>query len=455
MKRAAKGLIVFGALVVVALVGYAALRIVAARRDGVSYVTRPVSYADISSSVSETGTVNPVNEVQVGSEVSGTITALYADYNSVVRQGEILAKLDPTNFQAAVDSAAASLRLAKANLDNARNNAQKSKAQRDLSELTLQRDQELAKQSLIAQSQIDTDRMAALASSLDYQSSLGAIEVAQTQVSVAQAQLQQAQYNLQRTIVTSPIDGVVLARSVSVGQAVAASLQAPVLFVLASSLSDMQVDTAVDEADVGSVKSGQAARITVTAFPNVAFNGTIKEVRVDPTTVQNVVTYDAVVSVHDTTGRLLPGMTAQVTIETGSRTHVLSVPIAALLYRPSSTRANGASTSRGAGAFGSVGGFGGLRGGRNGGSTGGELPVAGAPGSRALIWVLRNGRPAPVQITIGLSDDRNVEIASNELSASEQVIVAERTGASARRPTGTAPAGTQPSPGRPTGAQVR
>lgn len=454
MKRAAKVLIVVGAIVLVGAVGYVALRIVTARRDGVSYVTRPVSYADISSSVSETGTINPVYEVQVGSEVSGTVTALYADYNSLVHQGEILAKLDPTNFQAAVDSATAGLKLARANLDNARNNSQKSKAQRDLAELTLKRDQELAKQSLIAQSQIDSDKTTALAANLDYQSSLGAVEVAQTQVSVAQAQLQQAQYNLQRTIITSPIDGVVLARSVSVGQAVAASLQAPVLFVLASSLSDMQVDTAVDEADVGSVKSGQAARITVTAFPNIVFNGTIKEVRVEPTTVQNVVTYDAVVSVHDTTGRLLPGMTAQVTIETGSRSHVPSVPIAALLYRPSSVRANGASPSRGAGALGG-GGFGGLHGGRNGGTGGGEVPVAGAPGSRALVWVLRDGRPTPVQISIGLSDDRNVEVTSNELRISDPVIVAERTGASARRPSRTAPTESQPSQGRPSGASVR
>jgi HlyD family secretion protein len=357
-----------------------------------------------------------------------------------VHVGEVLATLDPTSFQAAVDSAKASLRLANANLSNAKNNVQKSNAQKELIELTLKRDEGLAKQNLIAQSQIDADRTAALTANLDYLSSQGTVSVAETQVSVAQAQVQQAEYNLSRTIVTSPIDGVVLSRSVSVGQSVAASLQAPILFILVTSLSEMQVDTAVDQADVGSVQKGQAAEITVTAYPNARFQGTVKEVRVEPTTVQNVVTYDAVVNVHDTTGRLFPGMAAQVVIQTGSRTHVPTVPIAALLYRPVSARTGG-SDSNGPGGFAAFGG--GVRvagGGRGGAPTATTAPVAGAPGSRVVVWVLREGRPQPIQTTIGMSDERNIEITSNELKIGDEVVVAERSGAAARRSSGTASA---------------
>jgi len=446
MNRRAKTVLIVAATVVLVAGTFLVMRLVTMHRGQISYVARPVVYADISSSVTETGTVNPVNEVQVGSEVSGTVASLFADYNSVVHSGEVLATLDPTTFQAAVDSAAASLKLSQANLANSRNNVEKSKAQRDLAALTLQRDEELGKQALIPQSQIDSDRTAALTANLDYQSALGAVEVAQTQVSVAQAQLQQAKYNLQRTIITSPIDGVVLARSVNVGQSVAASLQAPTLFVLATSLTDMQVDTAVDEADVGSVQKGQTASITVTAYPNVSFKGTIKEIRVDPTTVQNVVTYDAVVSVHDSSGRLLPGMTAQVTIQTGSRSHVLAVPIAGLLYRPATSRNDPQNGNRTGSGFGGLGG-GGFRppGGARNNASSGEIPVAGAPGSRVLLWVLNDGRPTPVQVTIGLSDERNVEITSTELKVGDQVIVAERIGPVARN---RAPGGSTESRGR-------
>lgn len=424
MKRRSRSFLIVTACVIMAVAGYVVLRGSVSRRQIVSYLTRPVSYVDITSSVTETGTINPVNQVSIGSEVSGTVTSVNADYNSVVHKGQVLATLDPTSLQAAVDSASASLRLANANLANSRNTVKKSQAQKELSELTLSRDEELAKQGLIAQSQVEADRMAAMNAALDFQSSQGAVEVAETQVSVAQAQLDQARYNLKRSVITSPIDGIVLSRSVSVGQSVAASLQAPTLFVLATSLSDMQVDAAVDEADVGSVKGGQPAQITVTAYPNVSFKGTVKEVRIEPTTVQNVVTYDAVIDVHDSTGRLLPGMTAQVTIQTGARNHVLSVPLAALLYRPSSQRDAAANSSRG--GLGSFGGGGrGFSGGRNGTA---DLPVAGAPGSRVLVWVLRSDQPEPVQVTIGMSDERNVEITGGELRAGDQVVVSERTG---------------------------
>lgn len=455
MKWGVKALIGIAALVVIAAGALVLLRTIGSARAELSYLTRLATYADISSSVTETGTVNPVNQVEVGTEVSGTIASLSVDFNSVVHEGQVMATLDPTTFKAAVDSSTASLQLARANLANAKNNVAKAKAQADLVRLTLERDRQLAAQALIAQSQLDSDETAALTAQLDYRSSLGAVQVAETQVSVAEAQLAQAKYNLSRTIITSPIDGVVLARNVSVGQSVAASLQAPTLFVLATSLADMQVDTAVDEADVGSVQPGQAARITVTAYPNTTFDGTVKEVRVNPTTVQNVVTYDAVVSVHEAKGRLLPGMTAQVTIETGFRSHVLSVPIAALLYRPSAERANGGSprTNGRVAAFGGLGGgFGGHGGSRNGSSQT-QSTIAGAPGSKLTVWVLRDGSPTAAEITIGLSDARNVEIVSGGLRAGDRIIVSEHRG---RLPERSVPAGgregrnanTQPPPDR-------
>src|SRR5207245_629943 len=219
--------------------------------------------ADISASVNETGTVNPVDVVQVGSQVSGTIATLNVDYNSKVTKGEVLATLDPTTFRAAVEHATASLEA-----------AQSSAA---------------ATQSGVLQAQAQA-------------------AASPHQVASSAAQLQQAQYNFSRPVITSPIDGVVMARNVSVGQTVAASFQTPTLFTLATNLTNMQVDTSVDEADVGNVRPGETAHISVTAFPNVTFAGRVQQVRVNPTVVQNVVTYDAVVIVQDASGRLLPGM---------------------------------------------------------------------------------------------------------------------------------------------------
>src|SRR5208337_367199 len=224
-----------------------------------------------------------------------------------------------------------------------------------------------------------------------------AVQVAEAQVAVAQGQLDQSQYNLSKTVIRSPFDGIVMARNVDVGQTVAASLQTPTLFTLATNLTDMQIDTSVDEADVGGLRQGETAEITVTAFPNVVFTGTVLQVRINPTTVQNVVTYDAVVQVHDTSGRLLPGMTAQVTIQVGSKTHVLAVPIAAVLYRPLAAPTAGAAAAGG--------GFGGFGAGivqSSGGAA--SQPVAGAPGSKVTIWKLVAGKPAPQQVVIGLSD---------------------------------------------------
>ena len=221
--------------------------------------------------------------------------------------------------------------------------------------------------------------------------------------------MQQADYDLSRAVITSPIDGIVISRSISVGQTVAASFQTPTLFVIASSLKDMQVDTSVSEADVGQMKVGAQAQITVPAYPNVTFKGTVTQIRVNPTNVQNVVTYDAIVAVHDDSSRLLPGMTADITIAIATRQQVLAIPAAALLYRPTS---------------GSTGGGGGGFGGASSGSAS-PPPIAGAPGSRAVVYVLRDGQPTRVRIVLGLSDGKNYEVRSGDLKSGDLVITGQ------------------------------
>jgi HlyD family secretion protein len=484
------------ALVVVAALvagGIVTMQRLGQRRTAVRYITRPVQYTDISSTVNETGTVNPVDQIQVGTQVSGTIASLGADYNSRVKKGQVLATLDPTSFQASVEQQSAALaaaqstaaasasgmaqsqvavRTAQANyqqalasLRNAQANATKARSQLALAQTTVKRDSSLLAQGYIAQSQMDTDQTASQAAQDDYAAAQAAIAVAQAQadsqasqvrsaqqqvqtaaaqaaasghqIQSASAQLQQAQYNLSRTVITSPIDGVVMARNVSVGQTVAASLSTPTLFTIASNLKDMQVDTSVDEADVGNVKNGENAVITVNAYPNVNFAGTVQQVRVNPTVVQNVVTYDAVVLVHDESGRLLPGMTAQVVINTSTHTHVLAIPLQALLFRPLQ-RGSRPTTSSSGGApaggplggvgFGGPGGPGGGGGGGQGGGAG--AAVAGAPGSTVTVWILKNGQPSAVRVVIGVSDNRNVEIRSGGLKEGDRVIVAAVRGGS-------------------------
>ena len=477
---------VVAGIVIIALVAGAVwgVRRINTGRNSVRYLARQVGYADISATVSETGTVNPVDPpglVLVGSQVSGTIAAIRVDYNSRVKKGDVLATIDPTTFQAAVEQSSANLaaaqssaaatqsailqaqsgvqtaqatfQQAQASLRSALANATKAKAQLALANLTVSRDASLLQQGFIPQNQMDTDRTAAEANADDYRAAQAAIGVAQaqanaaasqvrgaqTQVATAQAQaaasqhqvaaaaaqVQTTQYNLSRTVITSPIDGIVMARNVAAGQTVAASFQTPTLFTIATNLTDMQVDTSVDEADVGNVKAGEKAHISVTAFPNVTFDGVVHEVRLNPTIIQNVVTYDAVVIVHDRLERMRPGMTAQVKIDVATRTHVLAVPLAALLYRPLG-QGGAAQGATGGGGLGPVGGVGF---GPPVASTPTAAPVAGAPGSQVTVWVLRNRRPSPVRVVIGLSDGQNVEITGGPLQEGDRVIIAQARGA--------------------------
>jgi HlyD family secretion protein len=424
MNKRIKAIAIALIAVVVIVGGVALLKRGSNAAAAVRYVTRPVAYGDIAATVSETGTVNPVTVVQVGCEVSGTILTLSADYNSLVRKGQVLATLDPTTFKAAVDSAKANLSLTEATLNSSKVNVDKMKALLDLANETVKQDEPLAKQGLINENQIDTERTSALTAEQDYLSAQSAVKVSEAQVAVARGQLEQSQYNLSKTVIKSPFDGIVEARNVSIGQTVASSLQTPTLFTIATNLTDMQVDTSVDEADVGYVRKGAKALLTVTAYPNRPFNGTVSQVRVNPTTVQNVVTYDAVVVVHDTSGQLLPGMTAQVNIEVGKKSHVLTVPIAALLYRPLAAQSQGQSSTIGGGG----GGFGGAGVGQSSTGNSSGQAVAGAPGSQVTLWLLRSARPSPVQVVIGLSDGKNIEITSGAVAEGDQVVVAQYRG---------------------------
>ena len=394
--------------------------------------------------------------------------------------------------QSAVATAAATLRQSQANLSAVQATLQqnqanaraaqaavrKSQSTLALTNLTVSRDASLVRQGFIPQNQLDTDQTTAATNMDDYHAAqeaasaaaaqvdsanaqvnaataqVGAAEsqlrTAKAQVTTAQAQaaaaahqvasaaaqLTQAQYNLSRSVITSPMDGIVMARTVSVGQTVAASFQTPTLFTLATNLSNMQVDTSVDEADVGPVKPGQSARISVTAFPNVTFSGKVQQVRLNPTVVQNVVTYDAVVLVHDDAERLRPGMTAQVTIDVAKRSHVLAVPISALLYRPLAP--GGASPAPGGGPIGGPA----PAGLPAPAQVGGGPPVAGAPGSQVTVWTLNAGRPVPVPIVIGYSDGQNVEVRSGNLHAGDRVVIAQVRGQGRGGPGG---------PQRPTG----
>jgi HlyD family secretion protein len=449
MKVKNKKPIIFGAIALVLMVIVFVVIHASSSSHDPHYVTAQAKYADINSTIQETGTVNPVDEVDVGTQVSGTISQLFVDYNSIVHEGEVLAKLDPTSFQAAADQANATLAQARAqdaaqvstisqnaaNTQNMIDNQQqleadvkKAQAEYNLSNVTVQRDRQLLAQGYISQSQLDTD-VAANQSNLEAlnaaeqqekggvaqvtganateQVSVGQAAAAQANISVAAAEAEQANYNLSRTVITSPINGIVVARDVSVGQTVAASLQTPTLFVIASSLKDMEVDVSVDEADVGQLQQGQTALISVPAYPNVVFQGVVKQVRVNPTEVQNVVTYDAVVIVHDEQERLKPGMTANVTIEVVHRPNVLTVPLAALLYRPAGAPRTSAA------------------------------PVAGAPGSHVTVWTLQKRKPVAVPVVIGYSDGSNVEITGGDLKAGDAVITSEiRSSASNARTPG-------------------
>ncbi len=345
-------------------------------RTEITYITQPVVRQDLAQSVTASGTVNPQNTVAIGSQSSGTIAEIYVDYNSKVKKGEVLARIDPTQLQAQLDQANASLvvteaqaqaqaanasgaqsgvAVAQAGIQTAQSNVSKAQSAYTLAQATLSRDHTLLVQGYLAQNIYDADASASVAA----QSALAAAQAALVQanastsqsssqatgsqytaqaqnaaIAVSRAQVAQVAYNLQHTIITSPVDGTVVARNVSVGQTVAASFQTPTLFTIAQNLQKMQVDIAVGESDIGNLRVGNGVDFTVLAYPSKIFHGVVSQVRVNPTTVSNVVTYDVVTLVDNPKTELLPGMTANATINVAVARNALVVPTQALSWRP-------------------------------------------------------------------------------------------------------------------------
>ena len=352
-----------------------------------TYVTEQVSRGDVSRSVTATGAVNPVLTITVGSYVSGVITEVKCDFNTVVKKDQLCARIDPRPYQitveqdtAALETATAQLAKDQANLDYAQVNEQR-QANLLAKEATSQDNYDIAKNGLNqARAQVALDK---------------------ANIDQHQAALKAARINLGYTDITSPVDGIVVSRNVTIGQTVAASFQTPTLFLIAADLSKMQVDTSVSESDIGGVKLGDKARFTVEAFPGHAFEGTVTQVRQAPQTVQNVVTYDVVVTVNNTQGLLRPGMTATMRIITAERDNVLRVPNQALRF------------------------------------TKGGLSAAGDGGnSGSRVWLLQNGQALAAPVKTGLDDDNFTEILSGAAQG-DQVIVSERSAAPAQtsRPT--------------------
>ena len=291
------------------------------KKNEPGYRTVKLERGDIASTILATGTLNPVILVQVGSQISGNIKGLYADFNSVVKKNQVIARIDSMLLKAEVEKARANYKAALANVEKAKVIVTDTKR-------TLNRYKALIKENLVSQSDVDTAQT-------NYDSAVAQIEVVRAQVDQTRSTLDFSRTRLDYAIIRSPVDGIVLSRNVDVGQTVAASFQAPTLFTIARDLTEMQVNTSVDEADIGLVKSGQKVTFTVDAYPSEMFKGRVSQIRNAPQVVQNVVTYDVIIEVENPELKLKPGMTANVSIVVAEKRNVLSIPNAALRFRPS------------------------------------------------------------------------------------------------------------------------
>ncbi len=365
----------------------------ASRTAAVHYTAAPVTRGTVARTVTATGAINPVLTIIVGTYVSGVIQELYCDYNTKVKKGQICAKIDPRPYQTVVDQDKAMLAVAKAQLE-------KDKANLEYAKVNAGRNALLAQQKSIALDAAD------LAKSV-YHQGQAQILVDEATIQQREAELATAQVNLGYTDIISPVDGTVVSRNVTMGQTVAASFQTPTLFLIATDLTKMQVDTNVSESDIGGVKENNPASFTVDAYPGRPFEGSVVQVRQAPQTIQNVVTFDVVVGVANPDLLLKPGMTATTKIVTEKRDNVIRVPDQALRYAPADAAAAAPEHTARAGA------------------------------RQGQIWVLADGKPAPVAVMLGVDDDSYTEIVGGDLKPGDQVILAEQSGSAGRgsRPT--------------------
>jgi HlyD family secretion protein len=355
-----------------------------------AYITAEAKRGHLEAKVTATGTVSPLIQVLVGSQISGQISKLYADWNSKVKKGEVIARLETALLDANVMQC-------KANLLAAEGNLAKAKAQAFDATHQATRSSELLAKKLVAQADTDTAQATALADD-------AAVKAAEGQLAQTKSALDQAKINLAYATIYSPINGVVISRSVDVGQTVAAAMSAPTLFTIAEDLEKMQVDTSVAESDVGKITTGMEATFTVDAYPGERFRGKVRQVRNSPTTVQSVVTYDAVVDVPNVELKLKPGMTANVSFVYAQRKDVLKIPAAALRFQPADQMA--ATPAKGEG---------GEKGEKGKGH---HRPGANDP---RPVWVLRDGKAVSVSIHTGITDGASVEVIDG-LSEGDQVI---------------------------------
>ena len=390
-----------------------------AARPPVQWETTAVDRGRIVARVTATGILSALVTVQVGSQVSGRVQQLFVDFNSPVRKGQIIAKIDPQLFQA-------SLEQARANFAAAEGTLLKAKVQANQAEIDFKRQQNLAERKLVAPADFDTAK-----SNLDAAKAQIAVNLGNLQQ--AKAALNQARVNLAYTSIISPTDGVVISRSVDVGQTVAASLAAPTIFVIAEDLRKMQVDTSVAEADVGKLSAGMDATFLVDAYPGERFKGKVRQIRNAAQTVQNVVTYDAVIDVDNSELKLRPGMTANVNFVFANRENVLRVPNAALRFRPSpdvftalkldpkraraGDDAAGGKASSGSGAKPS----GGMGSRQRAGMGGGTAGTDDTP-DRKVVWLLTGGVPSSTRIKTGTTDGSKTEVVEGALAEGDQVI---------------------------------
>ncbi|MBF0121035.1 MAG: efflux RND transporter periplasmic adaptor subunit [Desulfobacterales bacterium] len=348
--------------------------------------TEKIVKGDIQAYVSATGTLNAVTTVLVGTQVSGTIKAIYVDFNSKVKANQLIAQIDPSTFLAQMEQAKANLLAAEANVE-------KSEAVLIDSKRVMDRNRELFLKNLIAKSDFET-------SETNYRSAKAQVNVNRAQVAQNRASLKLVETNLKYTDILSPVDGIVISRNVDVGQTVAASFQTPTLFNIAQDLTKMQIDANVDEADIGRIVLNQTVEFTVDAYPDIAFKGSVSQIRNAPITVQNVVTYDVVIAVTNSDLKLKPGMTANVSIIIATREDVLKIPNAALRFKPSEQN-----------AYGNI---------KNNERIKEEY-------KGKSVWIDQNGKPQRIKIKTGITDGTYTELISDDLKEDKEVIVESLT----------------------------
>ncbi len=392
------------------------------RTPEIRYKTAKIEHGTIASTVAATGNLSAVTTVQVGTQVSGTIQRLYADFNSRVKKGQAIAEIDPSLFNASVEQSQGNFLSADANL-------QKARVTLADAERTLLRNKKLLSDGIISQSDYDVTETA-------LQSAKASVKAAEGSVAQSRGALMQSRTNLRYSVIRSPVDGVVISRAVDVGQTVAASFSTPTLFTIAKDLTKMQIEVSVDEADISRIVLDQKASFTVDSYPEQTFRGKVVQIRSAPVITQNVVTYVVVVNVDNSDMKLKPGMTANVSIEVAKKDDVLKLPPAALRFKPK-TKGDEAKT-RGSGE-------------KNGASmqrptTGAGTPGSGKPGSRKggngqQVYILKDNKPAAVTIKTGIANNSSIELVEGTLKEGDEVIIEQIGGDSVKKKAAGSPMG--------------